>query len=152
MQAAVHECLGAAIGQHCRIVGQDSSDKEESDSASEGCTNSLWSDSSGFETNKAGKKPSATNPYIQAAMAEARHMCTDVSGDLDGDGGTLRTSLSANLKGAINLVCATLQRLLRVKARLVFIAKPICVLTLYQGLYQFVCPSVFACLCSILIH
>ena len=45
MQAAVHECLGEAIGQHCRIVGQDSSDKEQSDSASEGCANSLWSDS-----------------------------------------------------------------------------------------------------------
>ena len=45
MQAAVHECLGEAIGQHCRIVGQDASDKEESDSVSTGCANSLWSDS-----------------------------------------------------------------------------------------------------------
>ena len=41
----------------------------------------------GIKTNKDGKKLSAMNPYIQAAMAEARHMCTDVSGDLEGAGG-----------------------------------------------------------------
>ena len=38
MQAAVHECLGDAIGQYCRVVGQDSSDKEDSDSETDGCT------------------------------------------------------------------------------------------------------------------
>lgn len=33
-------------------------------------------------------RPSAVNPFIQAALAEARHTCTDMSGDHDGDGGS----------------------------------------------------------------
>lgn len=38
MQAAVHDCLADAIRQYCRIVGQDSSDKNssESDSVTDG--------------------------------------------------------------------------------------------------------------------
>ena len=41
VQAAVHDCLGDAIGQYCCIVGQDSSDKEDLDSVTDGCTSSL---------------------------------------------------------------------------------------------------------------
>ena len=41
MQVALHDCLGDAIGQYCCIVGQDSSDKEDSDLVTDRCTSSL---------------------------------------------------------------------------------------------------------------
>lgn len=49
MQAAVHDCLGQAIAQHCRIVGRDSSDTGDSDggdsdSVSGECLSSLRSE------------------------------------------------------------------------------------------------------------
>ena len=42
----------------------------------------------GVKRNTAGNKMSSINPYIQAAMAEARRSCPDLSGDLDGDDGS----------------------------------------------------------------
>lgn len=39
-------------------------------------------------TKTAGNNMSSTNPYIQAAMAEARCLCTDLSGNPDGDEGS----------------------------------------------------------------
>lgn len=46
MQAAMHDCLADAIRQYCRIVGQDSSDKNssDSDSVTDGSTSSSDSD------------------------------------------------------------------------------------------------------------
>ena len=80
----------------------------------------------GIKTNKAGKKLCAMNPYIQAAMAEARHMCTDV------------IIVCKPERSYASVVCARLQILCpRVKAlalaRLVFVAQPICVLIMYTG-------------------
>ena len=45
MQVTLHDAMGSAIQQHCRIVGQDSSDRPDSDSESEACTTDSWSGS-----------------------------------------------------------------------------------------------------------
>lgn len=41
-----------------------------------------------MRSRKTANKNSAINPYIQAALAEARYTCTDLSGDLGGDWGS----------------------------------------------------------------
>lgn len=49
--------------------------------------NSCWRPA-GAMTKTAGNSMSSMNPYIQAAMAEARRTCTYLSGNLDGDEGS----------------------------------------------------------------
>ncbi|KAL0044984.1 hypothetical protein WJX82_004172 [Trebouxia sp. C0006] len=109
-QAALHDALGSAIQQHCCIVGQDSSDRQDSasEAGSDAYTDDSWSESesevsgvfeslkasccestpkaAGFARQKVAKK--SANPFIQAAMAEARQSCTNSCQDLEGDCGS----------------------------------------------------------------
>jgi len=43
----LHDALGSAIQQHCCIVGQDSSDRQDSasEAGSDACTDDSWSES-----------------------------------------------------------------------------------------------------------
>ena len=47
VQAALHDALGSAIQQHCCIVGQDSSDRQDSasEAGSDAYTDDSWSES-----------------------------------------------------------------------------------------------------------
>ncbi|DBA84407.1 TPA: hypothetical protein ACH3X1_006045 [Trebouxia sp. C0004] len=109
-QAALHDALGSAIQQHCCIVGQDVSDRQDSasEAGSDACTDDSWSESeseipgtvdsvkasgceltrkaAGLARQKVAKK--SANPFIQAAMAEARQSGTNSCQDLEGDGGS----------------------------------------------------------------
>ncbi|KAL0019081.1 hypothetical protein WJX79_005114 [Trebouxia sp. C0005] len=108
-QAALHDALGSAIQQHCCIVGRDRSDRQESasEAGSDACADDSWSESESeipvaFDSLKTSccestpkaaglarqKNAKSTNPFIQAAMAEARQSCTNNCQDLDGDGGS----------------------------------------------------------------
>ena len=62
VQAALHDALGSAIQQHCCIVGQDSSDRQDSasEAGSDACTDDSWSESESeipvtFESLKASR-------------------------------------------------------------------------------------------------
>ena len=81
MQVALHVCLGYAIQQHCHIVGQDSSDMSElevaSDSDSDACTSSAWSES---ESDDAPCLPEQDQPCKAQQATMSKHTSiTDVS-------------------------------------------------------------------------
>lgn len=79
VQAAVQDCLGQAIAQYCRFVGRDSSDtedsdREDSDSASEGCTSSVRSETDP-ELPACASEHSAGNSLDIHRTAEYRTRC-----------------------------------------------------------------------------